>query len=81
LLVLTMLGFGYQMAIAGSGRSWAILLLALSFSVVLTLIALLDRPESGYFRASQQPLLVLREELAAAAGNLRRRQIIPDGDN
>jgi hypothetical protein len=81
LLVLTMLGFGYQMAIAGSGRSWAILLLALSFSVVLTLIALLDRPESGYFRASQQPLLVLREELAAAAGNLRRRQILPDGDN
>ncbi|WP_172147668.1 MULTISPECIES: bestrophin-like domain [Pseudomonas] len=81
LLVLTMLGFGYQMAIAGSGRSWAIPLLALSFSVVLTLIALLDSPESGYFRASQQPLLVLREELATAGENLRRSQTIPKGDN
>jgi hypothetical protein len=75
LLILTMLGFGYQMAIAGSGRSWAIPLLALALSVVLTLIALLDRPESGYFRASQKPLEFVLAEMA----DRQPRQVIPEG--
>ncbi|HEY6609869.1 MAG TPA: hypothetical protein VIZ86_01865, partial [Pseudomonas sp.] len=80
LLILTMLGFGYQTAIAGSGRSWAIPLLALAFSVVLTLIALLDRPESGYFRASQQPLEVVLAEMATAIENRQPNQVIPEND-
>ncbi|HEY6612312.1 MAG TPA: hypothetical protein VIZ86_14420, partial [Pseudomonas sp.] len=80
LLILTMLGFGYQTAIAGSGRSWAIPLLALAFSVVLTLIALLDRPESGYFRASQQPLEVVLAEMATAIENRKPSQVIPESN-
>lgn len=79
LLILTMLGFGYQTAIAGSGRSWAIPLLALAFSVVLTLIALLDRPESGYFRPSQKPLEVVLAEMATAIEDRQPRQAIPEG--
>ncbi|MCM2330407.1 MAG: DUF4239 domain-containing protein [Pseudomonas sagittaria] len=79
LLILTMLGFGYQTAIAGSGRSWAIPLLAIALSVVLTLIALLDRPESGYFRPSQQPLEVVLAEMATAIENRQPRPVVPEG--
>ncbi|MNG17256.1 hypothetical protein D3C84_1012320 [compost metagenome] len=75
-----MLGFGYQTAIAGSGRSWAIPLLALAFSVVLTLIALLDRPESGYFKASQKPLELVLAEMATAIENRRPSQVIPESN-
>lgn len=66
LLGLSMMGFGYQTAIAGSRRSWATPFLALSFAVVVVLIAALDRPLSGYFSASQQPLMDLRTEMSIA---------------
>jgi hypothetical protein len=56
LVVLAMLAVGYQTAIAGSRRSWIMLMLALSFSLVITLIAALDRPQSGYVPVAQQPL-------------------------
>lgn len=56
LIIIGMLGVGYQTAIAGSRRSWATLALAISFSVVITLIALLDRPASSALAVSQQPL-------------------------
>ena len=39
-----------------TGRSWAPLLLALSFSVVIALIASLDRPLGSFIKVSQQPL-------------------------
>lgn len=68
LLALSMLGFGYHSAIAGSRRSWATPFMALSFAVVVVLIAALDRPLSGYFAASQQPLADLRAEMASARG-------------
>lgn len=80
LLVLTMAGFGYQTGIAGSRRSWASPLLALSFAVVIALIAALDRPESGYFTASQQPLAVLRDEMSSAFESRQRSQDIPRRD-
>jgi len=57
LIVLGMIGVGYQIAIAEStGRFRAPLILALSFSVVIALIASLDRPMSGFMTVSQQPL-------------------------
>ena len=52
-----MAAVGYQTAIAKSRRSWILVVLALSFSTVVTLIAVLDNPESGYLRVSQQPLV------------------------
>lgn len=65
LILLAMFGVGYQTAIAGSRRTWAMLILALSFSLVITLIAELDRPQSGYLVVSQQPLVNLQEWMAA----------------
>jgi hypothetical protein len=68
LAVLAMLAVGYQTAIAGSRRSWVMLMLALSFALVITLIAALDRPQSGYVPVSQQPLEDVRESMGAGAG-------------
>jgi hypothetical protein len=68
LVALGMLGVGYQTGIAGSRRTWAMLILALSFALVIALIAELDRPQSGYLRVTQQPLEDLRVWMAAAAG-------------
>jgi hypothetical protein len=41
------------------------LMLALSFSLVITLIAALDRPQSGYVPVSQQPLQDVRALMGA----------------
>lgn len=60
LVVLAMFGVGYQTSIAGSRRTWAMLILALSFSLVMSLIAELDRPHSKLIRVPQQPLIDLR---------------------
>jgi hypothetical protein len=56
LVILGMIGVGYQTAIAGSRRTSAALILALSFSLVMGLIAELDRPESELVTVTQQPL-------------------------
>jgi MFS family permease len=65
LVVLAMLAVGYQTAIAGSRRTWIMLMLALSFSLVITLIAALDRPQSGYVPVSQEPLQDVRALMGA----------------
>jgi hypothetical protein len=57
LVALGMMAVGYQTAIAASRRSWAMVVLALSFSIVVTMIAALDDPERGYLPVSQQPLV------------------------
>jgi hypothetical protein len=69
LVVLAMLAVGYQTAIAGSRRTWVMLMLALSFSLVIPLIAALDRPQSGYVPVSQQPL----QDVRAPMGTLGAR--------
>ena len=60
LVILGMIAVGYQTAIADSRRSWAMVLLAVSFSIVITLIAALDNPEHGYLPVSQQPIIDLQ---------------------
>ena len=60
LIVLGMFAVGYHTAIAESRRTWMLLVLALSFSLVITLIGALDRAQSGYLPVSQQPLEALR---------------------
>jgi hypothetical protein len=57
LMGLGMFAMGYQMAIADSGRSWAMVLLAVSFSLVIALIAILDRPQTRFIPVSQKPLV------------------------
>ncbi|MBN1510085.1 MAG: hypothetical protein JW955_24780 [Sedimentisphaerales bacterium] len=64
LILLGLIGVGYQSAIGDSRRSRAILVLALAFGVVITLIASLDRSQSGLTPVSQRPLEALRSSMA-----------------
>ncbi len=56
---LGMAALGYQTGIAGSKRSLARPFLAISFSMVVALIASLDRPVNSFVKVSQQPLIDL----------------------
>jgi hypothetical protein len=64
LVGLAMFAVGYQTAIAKSQRTWMMIVLALSFSVVIVLIAALDDPERGYLEVSQRPLTDLQAEMS-----------------
>jgi hypothetical protein len=68
LIILSMFGLGYQTAIADSRRSWIMPVLALAFSIVITLIYALDSTHSTFIAVSQQPLMTLQEQMAADVG-------------
>lgn len=61
--ILGMMGVGYQTGIAGSKRSMARPILALSFALVFMVIAALDRPTTSFITVSQQPLIDLRDSM------------------
>jgi hypothetical protein len=63
--VLSLSAMGYLEGLPGSRRSLAILAVAVAFSVVIELIADLDRPQGGVLNVSQQPLLDLRRSMNA----------------
>jgi hypothetical protein len=65
LVILSMLAVGYHTAIAGSRRSWIMLILAHAFSQVITLIAPHHHPQVGFLPVSQQPLEDLRASMDA----------------
>ena len=67
LIVLGMIAVGYQTGIAGSRRSWAMPILAFSFSLVIALISSLDRPHSDLITVSQQPLEDVQKAMALAS--------------
>ncbi|HAB17673.1 MAG TPA: DUF4239 domain-containing protein [Verrucomicrobiota bacterium] len=60
LVVLGGIAVGYEIGIAASKRSFGAPILALAFTIVLSLIALLDVPHNRLIPISQQPLLDLR---------------------
>jgi hypothetical protein len=65
--ILSMAGVGYQFGLAGM-RDFAIsLFLALSFSVVICLIADLERGHTGLLRVSQEPMIDLDHKLESSA--------------
>jgi hypothetical protein len=64
LTILGMMGMGYHAGIAGSKRSLSMLILALSFALVITMIAALDRPGS-FLKITQQPLIDLQRAMIA----------------
>ena len=71
LVILGMMSIGYLAAIAGStAGSRSVSLLAVSFSLAITLIAVLDRPQSDIIGISQEPLIDLRETMAKELRNL-----------
>jgi hypothetical protein len=61
IVFLGMFSLGYLTAIAQSvRRSWTMIIMVLSFSLIILLIAALDRPESQFVNISQGPLKDLR---------------------
>jgi hypothetical protein len=63
LLILAMVMMGYHSGLADSRRSVAVVALVLGFSLVLFLIADLDRPGQGMLQVSQQSMIDLRHSL------------------
>lgn len=63
LTILGMFSMGYQTALADSRRSKATGIVAISFALVISLIAALDRPD--LLQVSQQPLIDLQAFIAA----------------
>jgi hypothetical protein len=61
--ILSMLTVGYQIGLSGKNSVKVSLVLALTFSAVVFLIADLDRAAEGSLRVSQQPMLELQKKL------------------
>lgn len=62
--ILSMAGVGYQFGYAGARNTAVSLTLALSFSIVMGLIADLDRINGGFVQVSQQPMIELDLKLS-----------------
>ncbi|HEX6649098.1 MAG TPA: hypothetical protein VF075_06150 [Pyrinomonadaceae bacterium] len=63
LVILAMVMMGYHSGLADSRRSVAVVALVLGFSLVLFLIADLDRPGQGMLQVSQQSMIDLRRSM------------------
>lgn len=61
--ILAMVATGFQPGLAGSRRTITAIILTLSFSCILVLIAVLDRPEYGKNIISQQAFIDLQVEM------------------
>lgn len=64
--IAAMASVGYQSGVSGPRRSQAILALALTFCVVIALIADLDRPLRGLLTVNQQSMLDLQHKMATS---------------
>ena len=64
---LSLATMGYHAGLSGTRRSLAILAVAVTFAVVIELIADLDRPQEGVLRVSQQALLDVQRSMNAPA--------------
>jgi len=69
LAVLALAGIGYQEGLTKSRRSLAVLMLMVGFSSIAALIIDLDRPQDGFLRVSQQPLIDLKNSMIQNAAN------------
>ena len=65
--ILAMVAVGSQFGLAGTSSWLIILLLALSFSAVILLIADLDRASEGLLKVSQKPMTELQQKLSTFA--------------
>lgn len=61
---LTLSAMGYHGGVAGTKRSPVTVAAAVTFTLVIVLIADLDRPGEGWVNVSQEPMLELRSALA-----------------
>jgi hypothetical protein len=60
---LSLATMGYHSGLSGTRRSLAIVAVAVTFAVVIELIADLDRPQEGVLRVSQQALLDVQQSM------------------
>jgi hypothetical protein len=60
---LSLAAMGYHAGLVGTIRSLAIVVVALTFSAVIALIADLDRPQEGTLTVSQQALIDVRQSM------------------
>ena len=67
--ILGMMAVGYHTGISGSKRSMSRPFLALSFAIVIVLIASLDRPNTHFIEVTQQPLIDVHTQIAAGPGS------------
>jgi hypothetical protein len=68
LVILGMFSVGYQVSVAGSNRkSWLTPVMVLTFSLMITLIIALDRPNSGILPVPQEPLIDVRAYMDESA--------------
>ena len=63
--VLSFGAMGYHGGLSGTSRSPSVLAIALTFAAVIWLVIDLDRPQQGLLRVSQQPMIDLRDSMAA----------------
>lgn len=62
--ILALASMGYHGGVAGTTRSPVMVAVAIAFSLVMMLIADLDRPGEGLINVSQRPMVELRDSLA-----------------
>jgi ABC-type multidrug transport system fused ATPase/permease subunit len=63
--ILSLTAMGYLEGLTGTRRSLAVIAVAIAFSVVIELIADLDRPQEGVLRVSQRALLDVQRSMNA----------------
>lgn len=61
--ILAMTGVGFHAGLSSKNRTPATLILTITFSLILWLIADLDRPQEGLLKVSQQAMIDLRNSL------------------
>jgi hypothetical protein len=59
---------GYHSGVAGTKRSPVTVSVAVTFTLVIVLIADLDRPGEGWVNVSQEPMLELRSAMNPGGG-------------
>jgi hypothetical protein len=67
LTILSMIGVGFQFGIVGRHSVLVEILLAISFSLIFTLIADLDKSSTGLLKVCQKPMLELQAQLSRSA--------------
>jgi hypothetical protein len=62
--MLTMIATGYQFGVTGKSSQLIIIVMALSFSAIIMLIADLDRAKEGVMIVSQKPMIELQHKFS-----------------
>jgi len=73
LIVFGMAGLGYQFGIAGERKLSLTCAVLLSFAIVMTMIADLDRATEGFMQANKQPLQDLGKKLGVSADGMQSK--------